>query len=156
MAGVQSGVYTFLDVQVAIKGPGGNFDIASSGVSDEAVRIAMKADKNTMVTGANGDGMHSLRASNAAGLSISLLKSATGNAQLNQLYRYQKTSAAYWGQNIVTISNPVTGDAMIFTGGAFAKQTDIGYSSEGGMNVWPFDFIDSDQVLGNGLQATGI
>ena len=153
---LQQGVYSFLDVQASITGPGGSFDIASSGVSDESVRIAMVADKNTMVIGANGDGMHSLKASHAARITISLLKTATGNAQMSQLYRYQAISSAFWGRNIVTVTNPVSGDAIVATGGAFVKQSDLGYSTEGGLNVWVFEFIAIAETLGNGLTNTGL
>lgn len=153
MAAVQSGAYSFLDMNCAIKGPGGSFDVASGGLSSEGVRISMSSDKNAMTIGAAGDGMHSLRASTAARITVSLLKTGTGNAQMNQLYRYQSASSAYWGQNQITITNAITGDSIVATGGAFVKQTDLGYSEEGGLNVWAFDFIATAQVLGNNYQA---
>ena len=40
------------------------------------------------------------------------------------------------------------------TAGAFVKQTDVGYSAEGGMNNWAFDFIETAQVLGDSYQTT--
>jgi len=153
---ISTGVYSFLDVQASIKGPGGTFDIASGGVSDESIRIAMSADKNTMTIGANGDGMHSLKASSASRVTISLLKTATGNAQMNEMYRYQAVSSAYWGQNVLTITNPISGDSITCTGGAFIKQTDVGYSAEGALNVWAFDFIATSEILGNGYISTGL
>lgn len=152
MTTASSGVYSFLDVQASIKGPGGDFDISSGGVSDESIRITMAADKNAMVIGANGAGMHSLKATKAGRITISLLKTGTGNAQMNVLYRYQSQSSAYWGQNILKVTNPVSGDDIVAVAGAFIKQSDLGYSSEGGLNVWAFDFVEIDQVLGNGLQ----
>lgn len=152
----KSGVYSFIDVVASIAGPGGSFDIASSGLSDEGARIAMTGDKNTMTVGANGDGMHSLHASNSGRVTVSLLKTGIGNAQLNQLYNYQKTSSANWGQNVLTLTNPVTGDSVTCTAGAFVKQSDLGYGTEGGMNTWAFDFVDIDEILGNGYQVTGL
>jgi gentisate 1,2-dioxygenase len=109
-----------------------------------------------MTTGANGDVMHGLKATQSGRITISLLKTATGNALFNQMYRYQATSSAFWGRNILTIANPVTGDAIVASAGAFVKHTDIGYSAEPGMNVWAFDFGVIAEVLGNGLQNTGI
>jgi hypothetical protein len=153
---VQSGVYSFLDVQASISGPGGNFNIKNGGVSDESIRIAMVADKNTMVIGANGDGMHSLKASTASRITISLLKTGTGNAQMNQLYSYQQASSAFWGQNILTITNPVSGDSIVASAGSFKKQADVAYSADAGMMVWEFDFISTMEVLGNGLNNTGL
>jgi hypothetical protein len=152
----QIGVYSFLDVQASITGPGGSFDLASAGFSDEGITIQMSGPKNAMTIGANGDGMHSLRASRAGTVTISLLKTATGNAQLNQLYRYQEQSSAYWGRNVITVTNPVSGDVATIVGAAFNKQADLRYSTEGNMNVWAFDCIAIDEILGNGFVSTGL
>jgi hypothetical protein len=152
----QSGAYSFLDVQASITGPGGSFDIASSGVADEGIRIDMTGDKNTMTVGANGDGMLSLRASKAGRITVTLLKTGQGNALMNQLYSYQSVSSANWGQNIITVTNPVSGDQTTAQDGAFVRQSPLGYTSEGGMCVWTFDFVDVDEVLGNNFQNTGI
>jgi dTDP-4-amino-4,6-dideoxygalactose transaminase len=152
---VQTGTYSFLDVNATISGDGGNFSIKDAGLSDEAISISQTADKNTMMVGAAGDGMHSLRASTAVRVTISLLKTAIGNAQLNGLYRHQSVSSARWGKNTITITNAVTGDAIVCTGCAFVKQTDLGYKSEGGLNVWAFDCIASQQILGDSFLTTG-
>jgi hypothetical protein len=152
---VQMGAYSFLDVNASISGPGGSFSLSSAGLSDEGISLSQVADKNTMTVGAGGDGMHSLRASTAVRVSVSLLKTATGNAQLNALYRHQAVSSAYWGQNVLTITNAVTGDSIVCTGGAFIKQTNLGYKTEGAMNVWEFDCIASEQILGDNYQSTG-
>lgn len=156
MATVVSGVYSFLDVQASFSGNGGSFDIASSGVSDEAIRITLAASKNTMIIGANGDGMHSLKATRAVRITISLLKTGRGNALMNQMYETQAISSAYWGNNMLVVTNPVSGDVVTASGGAFDKHTDIGYSTEAGLNVWAMDFVNASIVLGNGLQLTGL
>lgn len=153
---IQAGVYTFLDVQCSINGYGGQFDIKSSGVSDEAIRISMVRDKNTMVLGANGDVMHSMNAARAAVITISLLKTGMGNAMMSQMYSTQEESGSTWANNAMVITNPVTGDTITATGGAFKKHADIGYATEGGLNTWAFDFAYVVQVLGNGLQNTGL
>lgn len=155
MAGL-NGTYSFLDIQAAISGPGGDFDLGASGVSEEGITITMTSDKNAMAIGANGDGMHSLRAGEAGRITISLLKTAPGNSQLNKLYNHQKQSSGYWGQNQLTITNPVSGDRIVATEGAFVRHADIGYRTEGGMNVWTFDFIDIDKTLGNNYRDGGI
>ena len=151
----QIGVYSFLDVQASLSGPGGSIDIASAGLADEGISVVMVSDKNVMTIGANGDGMHSLKASRGGQVTITLLKTATGNALLNRLYRYQSQSSAYWGQNILTVTNPITGDVATATGGAFRKQADLAYRTEGGYNVWSFDFIAIDEVLGDSFASTG-
>jgi hypothetical protein len=152
---VQFGAYSFLDVNASISGPGGSFSIKDAGLSDEGISVSQTSDKNTMMVGAAGDGMHSLRASTAVRVTISLLKTGIGNAQLNELYRHQMTSSAYWGQNTITITNAVTGDSIMLTGCAFVKQTDLGYKTEGGLNVWAFDCIASQQILGDAFQSQG-
>jgi hypothetical protein len=152
---VQFGTYSFLDVNASISGPGGTFSLSGAGLSDEGITVAPATDKNVMSIGANGDGMHSLRATTAVRLTVSLLKTGNGNAQLNALYRSQSMSSAYWGQNTITVTNPVTGDVIICTGCAFVKQTDLGYRSEGGSNVWAFDCIASEQILGDSYQTQG-
>ena len=157
MALVQSGAYSFIDVTATMDGPGGKFDISGSGVSEEAIRVSMTNDKNTMVIGARGDGMHSLRVSTAARITISLLKTANGNAQMNALYRYQSVpGAAFWGQNTLTIINAISGDAIIATAGAFVRQTDVVYAVEGGLNSWVFDFTATELILGNNYRAKGL
>jgi Protein of unknown function (DUF3277) len=156
MAAPISGSYSFLNVSAAISGPGGSFSISAAGVSDGGIRIAMEGDKDRMTIGAGGAGMHSLIASNAGRITVSLLKTAPGNAQMNQLYRHQKSSAAYWGQNVITINNPVTGDAITCTDCSFVKQPDVVYTPEGGMMEWAFNSVDIDEVLGNTFQNTGI
>lgn len=152
----KSATYSFLDVQATFSGPGGTFDLASSGVAEEAIRIDMTADKNVMTVGANGDGMHSLRASKSGRITIQLLKTSSGNAMLNQVYNYQSQSSANWGQNQITISNPVTGDNITAQDGAFVRQSPLGFSSEGGINTWMLDFVIIDEILGNGYQNTGL
>jgi gentisate 1,2-dioxygenase len=152
----KSGVYSFIDVQATFKGPGGTFDIASAGVAEEAIRLDMVADKNVMTIGANGDGMHSLRASRAGRVTMQLLKTAAANALLSQVYNHQSQSSANWGQNQITITNPVTGDNITCQQGAFVRQSPIGFASEGGVNTWVFEFVVVDEILGNGFQNTGL
>ena len=143
-----SGVYSFIDVQATFTGPGGTFDIASAGVAEEAIRLDMVADKNVMTIGANGDGMHSLRASKAGRVTLQLLKTAPANALLSQVYDFQSSSSANWGQNQITITNPVTGDTTTCSGGAFQKQADLGYQPQGQNLRWTFEFVDIEEILG--------
>ena len=156
MAAPNSGTYSFLSVTAAIAGPGGSFSLSSAGVGDGGIRIAMAQDKNRMNIGAAGDGMHSMIAAKAGRITVSLLKTAPGNAQMSQLYRYQQNTPSTWGQNVISIANPVTGDAINCSACAFVKQSDIVYSTEGGMNEWIFESINIDEVLGNSFSNTGL
>ncbi len=150
MATLQYGTYSFLDVQVTITGPGGSFDLGSNGMSDEGISYSMIGPKDIMTLGANGNGMHTLVAANAAKSEMSFLKNSPSNAFLNYLYNYQAASSLYWGKNQVTINNPVTGDSVTLLGGAFEKQTDNGYRTQANLLVWPFLFITRADIIGNG------
>ena len=156
MANVISGTYSFLDVQAAFVGGGFSFDLKGSGLGSEGIKITMNDDKDAMVIGAAGDGMHSLRASRSGRVTITLLKTGPGNAMMNQVYNYESLSSAFWGQNQITITNPVSGDNITCQDGAFLKQPEITYSTDGAMNVWEFNFVQIDQILGNNFQATGL
>lgn len=144
------GVYTFEDVSAVFIGPVGfNFILSAGGIADEGITTAMVGEKNTMQTGANGDIQHSLHASNAGRMTVRLLKTGVANAVLSQIYNFQKTSGAYWGQNKIVIRNPITGDIITGTSLAFVKQPDVVYAKEGGIVEWAFDG-NIDELLGTG------
>lgn len=137
--------YSFLDVKAAIVGIGGAFSL-TGGATEEGITIEMRADKNDLMIGADGSGMHSLRADNSATLSIRLLKNSPTNALLSAMYNVQKISSAAWGQNVITIISSV-GDAITCTGVAFKRQPTVVYAEKGGMNEWQFDCIEVNELL---------
>lgn len=146
--------YSFLDVQGAISGPGGAFSIGSdAGNSDEGVEASYTNEKDTMTTGAGGAAMHSLRASNAGKITISLLKTSRVNAQLSQLYNYQTQSSANWGQNTVTFGDVARGDLITAKEVAFVKHADMAYKVEGGMMVWEFNVGHLTIKVGTGTPS---
>ena len=149
-----SGTYSFLNTLVAMSGPGAlsGFDLTGAGFASEAIKVTMNGDADAMTIGAAGDGMHSLSASQAGRVTISLLKTGPGNALLSALYNYQKQSAVYWGQNNLNIRNPVSGDAVTCVAGAFVKHADVGYDVAGPLLVWEFNFVEVVTILGNGYQ----
>ena len=147
-----SGTYSFIDVVASFKGPGasGGFDLSGAGVASEAIKVSMNGDADAMTIGAAGDGMHSLNASKAGRITITMLKTAPGNALLSAMYNYQMMSSAFWGQNQFSIKNPVTGDSVSAQAGAFVKRPDVVYDAAGPMLVWDFNFVEIDTILGNG------
>jgi hypothetical protein len=142
--------YSFLDVSASIKGPGGTFPLSSGGVANEGITIAMTSEKSAMITGAGGEGMHSLKAAKSGRVTVRILKNGTTNALMSQLYNFQTTSSAYHGQNTISVRNPITGDTITATFAAFVKHPDVQYQTEGGMMEWAFDAINIDTVLGTG------
>ena len=145
-----NGVYSFKNINGAISGPGGAFTIGQdAGLSDGGIRVEYIDNKNTMVMGAGGDGMHSLHASNAASINIEVLKTSPVNALLMGMFNFQKQSSAYWGQNQMTFNDTIRGDTIIISQAAFQKATPVSYGKEGGMNNWHFDAISCNEILGD-------
>ena len=153
-----SGTYSFIDVIASFAGPGatGGFDLKGSGIASEGIKVTMNGDADAMSIGAGGDGMHSLSASKAGRITITLLKAGPGNALLSALFNYQSSSSAYWGQNQISLKNPVTGDSVVAQAGAFVKIPDVVYDVAGPMLVWEFNFVEIDTILGNGYQNISV
>ncbi|KTS10252.1 phage protein [Methylobacterium sp. 1030] len=145
--------YSFADVVCSLTGPGGSFTISEGGLADEGITLSMTDDKTSMVTGADGYGMHSLHAAKAGRVTIRLLKNSPINRMLQDLYNYQQTSSAYTGQNTLVLSNPVWGDDHQCSAGAFVKLPDNVNAKDGGTMEWPMNFIFIDNKLGDGSLA---
>jgi len=96
--------------------------------------------------------MNSLNASKAGQIVVRLLKTSPVNAQLSQMYNVQSQSSAAWGLNVISIKNPVSGDSITATYGAFKKHPDVTYDKNGRYNEWAFDCM-LDSSLGGGLLA---
>ena len=129
--------WSFQDIKAAFEGPGGAFPLApDSGNAAEGISFAPAGDKNIMTEGAGGEIMHSLRASQAGTLTITLLKTSNTNGLLQGVYNFQASSAKLWGKNSVVITNTQTGEVSIFKQGAFAKLPDKSWAEEGGTVAW--------------------
>lgn len=145
-------VYSFQDVQATLVGFGGSISLgAGSGNAKEGISVSFLEDKDVLLMGADGSGVHSLRASKAARINVRLLKTSPVNAQLSAMYSQQIGSSINWGQNALTVSNPVTGDDYPCTGVAFQKYTDLTWAEDANINDWPFLAISADPILGVGI-----
>ena len=151
----QFATYSFVDVSLALIGPGGALTIGGDGAgnAEEGFTVEMLEDKNTMTVGADGSGMHSLHAGNSGIISVRLLKTSTVNHQLQVLYDFQRLSSANWGQNTMTVRNPVIGDIGSARGCAFRKFPSLAYAKDGGLNEWSFMCIQVDTILGIGVPS---
>ncbi len=147
---VQNATYSFLDVQCAVTGPGGQFSISEGGIAEEGITIEYDEDKTTLTVGADGSFMHSLHGGNAGRATIRLLKTSPINAQLSAMYNSDRITAANWGRNVISIRNPVTGDTFTLQGCAFAKFPTNTNAKEGGVNEWVFACGSIDPRLGTG------
>lgn len=143
--------YSFLDVNATISGPGGSIRLGSgSGAAKEGITIVPVEDKSTMLTGADGEGQHSLNASSASTVTVNLLKTSPVNAQLAQMFAFQTSSGARHGRNVLTITNFATGDIITLEKAAFKRQPDVNYATEAGIMSWQFDAIRTSVLLGTG------
>lgn len=143
------GVYSFLNVNATMVGPGGAINLAAgAAVAEEGITIEPVEDKNVMTIGADGEGQHSLVASDACTVTIRLLKTSPINAKLNQLYLAQSASSALWGQNVIVVTDSGRNDLTTIQAVAFKKKPTLTYAKEAGMNEWTFDGIKATSVLG--------
>jgi hypothetical protein len=148
--------YSFLNVQGAISGPGGAFNLGSgSGASEEGVKTSMTEEKGVTTPGADGQLMQTLRASNVGKMSISLLKTSRANALLSNMYNFQKGNPALWGTNVITISDVARGDVATLTQAAFVKLPDVQWAKDGNMIEWEFTG-NLDEQLGQGVPDVNV
>jgi hypothetical protein len=144
-------VYSFLNVSALIVGPGIVANLAAgAAAAEEGISFEASEDKNVMTIGADGKGQHSLIASDAAKLTVRLLKTSPQNALLMIAYDLQSVSSAVWGLNTITVTDSGRGDISVFQNCAFKKKPEVKYQKEGGMMEWEFDVIQANTVLGAG------
>jgi Protein of unknown function (DUF3277) len=145
-------VYSFEDVQATLSGFGGTISLgAGAGNAQEGITIDFIDDKDAMLIGADGSAVHSLRASTAARITVRLLKTSPVNNQLSTMYNSQIGSSLNWGQNVLTVSNPVTGDDYPCTDVAFQKFPSITWAQDANVNEWVFNAGYADPILGVGI-----
>lgn len=144
-------VYSFLNINCSIAGPGGFANLAAgAAAAEEGITIEPAEDKNVMTIGADGKGQHSLVASDAATATIRLLKTSPINALLMIMYDLQTATSALHGQNVITLNDSGRGDFSVLQACAFKKKPTLTYAKEAGMMEWTFDCIQANTVLGTG------
>jgi hypothetical protein len=135
----------------AIVGPGGSFNLGTgAGVAEEGITVTMVEDKATMTVGADGFVMYSLHAGKSGTFTIRLQKTSPTNQMLAQLYAAQSVTSALYGQNTITINDPVRGDNITGQQCGFSRLPTVTYAKEGGMIEWAFHVGVVDMVLGSG------
>lgn len=145
------GAYSFLNVTCAVAGPGLAANLGAGAASaEEGITIEAVEDKNVMTIGADGKGQHSLIASDAAKVTVRLLKTSPLNALLMAAFDAQSINSALWGLNIFTIVDTARGDTTIAQSCAFTKKPSINYKKEADLLEWVFDCISVTTILGIG------
>ncbi|MDP3351813.1 MAG: DUF3277 family protein [Hydrogenophaga sp.] len=141
--------YSFQDVQATLVGPTGVLDLGyGAAVAEEGITIEMAGDKNTMMVGADGEGMHSLHADKSGTITVRLLKTSPQNAKLQAMYGAQTLASQLHGQNVITVRNPASGDITVARSCAFKRKPSLNYAKEGDTVEWVWDAIKIDTVLG--------
>ena len=148
----ESGAYSFQDCSCAIIGP--NINLTVSGTSEEGYEVEFEGDKSSLVVGAGGDAMTSVRAAQNGTLTLNLLKTSSFNQGLMNAYNFQTGSAANAGRNVILISDPVRGDTITCQGVSFRKLPAIRFAEQGGMQVWTFNCARITPSLGAGTDTT--
>jgi len=146
--------YSFLDVNAAIVGPGGGFNLGSgSGAAEEGISVEPTGEIDAMLIGADGTPMHSLRADKSGKVTVRLLKTSPMNALLSTMLAFQRTGGATHGQNTISIAQRVSGDAITCQLCAFARVPNLAYAKDGDVISWEFNAGIIDIALGAGVQA---
>ena len=148
--------YSFLDVYGTMIGPGivANFGNAT-GQADEGITIEQTEDKNRMTPGASGEVMHTLIGVDAGRVAIHVLKTSPLNAKLNEAFNLQKNSSLTWGNNTITITNPISNDHITCTQVAFTRRPPNAYGKEPVPIVWEFEAGHIFVALGGNFGVVG-
>jgi len=143
------GSYSFQQVAATLVGPTGEIDLGyGASVAEEGITLAMAGDKNTMMIGADGEGMHSLHADKSGTVTVRLLKTSPMNAKLQAFYDAQSLTPSLWGKNVILVRQLDSGDISTARSCAFKKKPDLNYKKDGDIVEWAFDAIKIDSVLG--------
>ncbi len=96
--------------------------------------------------------MHSLHAGKGATITFTFLKTSPTNQLMQQMYSAQQISSALWGKNVISVTNPATGDSTQASLAAFQKFPNNVNAKDGNTMNWIFDCIQCDGLLGAGNQ----
>ncbi len=144
--------YSFQNFTMTITGPGGSIMLGNgAGDAKEGVTFEFVEDANKMTIGAGGEAMHSLSAGRGGKATVRLLKTSLTNGLLSQMYSFQRTSAANWGQNNIAASDVVRGDQYSCQQVAFTKFPSNTYATDAGMLEWVFDIGIMDPALAGSI-----
>lgn len=144
-----SNVYSFLDVNASLVGPGGAFSLGNgAATADEGIAITPSGDIGSMQVGADGYGQHSLHADKSGKVTVTLLKTSPTNKLLSAMYAFQTASGSAYGQNTIVINDTSRGDVVTCSQVGFAKAPDLAYGKEAGLVAWEFNAIRIERTLG--------
>lgn len=103
-----------------------------------------------MQTGADGEVMHSLHASDSGTIRIRLLKTSPVNAVLQTMLDQQRRGGATWARNVFKLRDHIRGDSVAGNEVAFTGHAPLSYGKTGNVNEWAFHAGHLTIQLGDG------
>lgn len=145
-------VYSFADVYGVIAGPAGSIPFGNGfGHAEEGISFDQAEDANRKTVGADGVAMNTLILDISGTATIHTLKTSPLNAALTQMFNSDKLSSLTWAKNIISVTNPVSGDQYTCNGVAFKRRARNSFGKEANNLDWEFDCSQIFVTLG-GLQ----
>lgn len=161
--------YSFKNVTCSIVGHGGTVDDAAgagslsterlghgAGVSDEGITIERTEDRNTMTTGSDTHVMHSLHSADSGTVTLRYLKTSPANGMLMRMFTLQSASAAFWGNNVITVTDKYRLDNVKATEVAFTGPPSITFAKVGTVYEWAFHAGHIEGQLFDGARAAEV
>ena len=131
--------YSFLSVTATFTGMTGFVDLSfGASIAKEGITVTPGGSRNTMLPGADGEVMHSLKAD----------KTSPANKKLMAMFNAQQISASAWGNNVIMIQQRDSNDTITCRSVAFTNMPTITFAEEGGLMEWVFDCGKIDGILG--------
>jgi hypothetical protein len=141
--------YSFMNVVATLVATGVKINLGQgAAVAEEGISIEMAGDKNTMLIGSDGEGMHSLHADKSGTVTVRLLKTSPVNAQLMAAYDLQTLTPTLHGTNVIAVEDKGSNSITTARNCAFKKKPAIKYSKDGDVLEWAFDSTKIDTILG--------
>lgn len=142
--------YSFLDVSATIAGPTGVATIGqgSANAKEEGISVEYANPRNAMTVGADGEGMHTLKADKSGTVTIRLLYTSPVNATLMAMANAQFLSSSAHGNNVITIRNKGNEDVIVCRNVAFTNIPNRSFGEDVGLMEWVFHALKIDNLTG--------
>ena len=138
--------YSFTDINATISHPAyGSYDIQGEGIGD--LSISKVTDRTTHDVAADGNIMVSKIAGNNGNVTINAQQTSTLHNWLQGLFNYLwNADTSQWAQISMTITAPKMSKTYYCTGGAFVKEPDEPFQSQGQRVSWGLLFADVQRL----------
>lgn len=138
--------YSFTDCNATISHPSyGSYTIQGEGIGD--LTITKTTDRSVHDVAADGAIMVSKIAGNNGSVNINAQQTSSLHRFLQGLFNYcWSADTSEWAQMSMTIEAPKMGKTYYCTGGAFVKEPDEPFQSQGQRVMWGILFADIQRM----------